>query len=119
MTLTKHESKIFVGDISGSSQLIPFRHGWLAVTHEASVDPTNNKRTYWHRFAWFNMDGELRRLSLPFVFEERQIEFCAGLAYHPNGDDLIISYGVRDAEAKLATVKIEEAAQMIWKFHEN
>jgi glycosyltransferase involved in cell wall biosynthesis len=117
-TMTKHESKVHVGDISGSSQLLPFRHGWIAVTHEAATGP-DGKRTYWHRFAWFNIDGELRRLSLPFVFEERQIEFCAGLAYHPNGDDIIISYGVRDAEARLATVKIEEVAQMIWKFHEN
>jgi glycosyltransferase involved in cell wall biosynthesis len=117
--ITKHESKTFVGDISGSSQLVPFRHGWLAVTHEASSDPNTGKRTYWHRFAWFNIDGELRRLSLPFVFEDKQIEFCAGLAYHPNGDDLIISYGVRDAVAKLAVVKIEEVAQMIWKFHES
>jgi glycosyltransferase involved in cell wall biosynthesis len=115
---TKHPTKLHVGDISGSSQLIPFRHGWIAITHEAATGP-DGKRTYWHRFAWFNIDGELRRLSLPFVFEDRQIEFCAGLARHPNGSDFIISYGVRDAEAKLATVNEEEVAQMIWKFHEN
>lgn len=114
----KHKCKTHVGDISGSSQLIPFRHGWIAVTHEASTGP-DGKRTYWHRFAWFNIDGELRRLSLPFVFRERQIEFCAGLAYHPNNRDFILSFGVRDAEAHLATVNIEEVAQMVWKFHED
>lgn len=110
--------KLHVGDISGGSQMLLFRHGWLCVVHEASTGP-DGKRTYWHRFAWFNHDKELRRLSLPFVFYEKQIEFCAGLAYHPNGRDLIISFGVRDEEAHLATVKIEEAAQMIWKFHES
>src|SRR4030095_13000928 len=75
-TVTKTEASLHVGDISGSSQLIPFWHGFLAVTHEASDDPRTHKRTYWHRFAWFNEDGKLRRLSLPFVFFERQIEFC-------------------------------------------
>jgi glycosyltransferase involved in cell wall biosynthesis len=117
--IEKHEAKVRVGDISGGSQAIPFRSGWLMVVHEASVDPCNGKRTYWHRFAWLNHDFELRRLSLPFVFLDKQIEFCAGLAYHPNGDDLILSYGIRDAEAHLGTVKVEEVAQMIWKFYES
>ena len=98
--------------------MIPFKAGWIAVVHEASTDP-HGKRTYWHRFVWFDADLMVRRLSLPFVFLDRQIEFCAGLAYHPNGNDLIISYGVRDAEAHLATVSIEEVAAMVWKFHEN
>jgi len=114
----KSETKLAVGDISGGSQAIPFRHGYICVVHEASVGP-DNKRTYWHRFAWFNQDLELRRLSLPFVFEEKQIEFCAGLAFHPNGSDFILSYGVRDAEAHFATVNMEEVAQMLWKFHES
>lgn len=111
-------TKVEVHNISGGSQLIPFRHGHLCVVHEAETGP-DGKRTYWHRFAWFNMDYELRRLSLPFVFLDKQIEFCAGLAAHPNGTDLILSYGVRDAEAHLARVNIEEVAQMIWKFYEN
>lgn len=109
-------AKIAVDAISGGSQCIPFRHGHLCVVHEAATGP-DGKRTYWHRFAWLNHDKELRRLSLPFVFEARQIEFCAGLAYHPNGNDLILSYGVRDEEAHFATVNIEEVGHMIWKFH--
>lgn len=110
----KLRSKLHVGDISGSSQLIPFKQGLLAVVHEASTGP-DTKRTYWHRFAWFDKNGELSRLSLPFVFYERQIEFCAGLAAHPDNKNLILSFGVRDAEAHVATVNIEEVARMIWK----
>jgi len=107
---------IYTEDLRGSSQVIPFKMGHLAVTHEASVDPTNNKRTYRHRFVWFDQDGALHRISLPFVFYDRQIEFCAGLAYHPNNHDLLISFGVRDAEAHVATVSIEEVSRMIWKY---
>lgn len=118
-TIEKHEIKVHPEFISGSSQLIQFKAGYLAVVHEAANDPTNGKRTYWHRFAWFDGVGKLYRLSLPFVFYERQIEFCAGLAAHPNGSDLILSFGVRDAEAHVATVSIEEVSRMIWKFHES
>lgn len=116
--VTKHESALHVGDISGSSQLIPFKAGYLAVTHEASQDPTSGKRTYWHRLAWFDGSCKLQRLSKPFVFFERQVEFCSGLAAHPNGRDLLISFGVRDAEAWVATVSIEDIALLLWSAHE-
>lgn len=116
--VTKTDSKLYVSEISGGSQAIPFKNGYIAVVHEASTDPTNNKRTYWHRFAWFTKDMELKRLSLPFVFFDKQIEFCCGLAYHPDRNSLIISFGVRDAEAWVAKVAVEEVARMCWKFHE-
>lgn len=115
----KRPIPIYCSEISGGSQLIPFKNGYMSVVHEASVDPTNNKRTYWHRFAWFTKDLECRRVSLPFVFLDKQIEFCCGLAYHPNRKDLIISFGVRDAEAWVGQVAIEEVARMCWKFHES
>lgn len=111
-------SAICVSDISGSSQYIPFKSGYLSVVHEASIDPNTGKRTYWHRFAWLDSEMVLRRLSLPFVFYAQQIEFCAGLAAHPNNSDLLISFGVRDEEAHLAIVSIEEVSAMIWKFYE-
>lgn len=114
----KHPCHVHPDMISGSSQLIEFKAGYLAVVHEA-VNGPDGKRTYWHRFAWFTNEGELRRLSLPFVFYDRQIEFCAGLAKHPDGNRLILSFGVRDAEAHVATVNIDEVARMIWKFHES
>ncbi|OYX00227.1 MAG: hypothetical protein B7Z15_20480, partial [Rhizobiales bacterium 32-66-8] len=117
-TVEKFNIKVAADQISGSSQLIPFKAGYLAVVHEAANGP-DNKRTYWHRFAWFDGQGKLFRLSLPFVFYARQIEFCAGLATHPDGDKLILSFGVRDAEAHVATVSIEEVSRMIWKFHES
>lgn len=114
----KFPLKICPDNISGGSQLIPFKSGLLSVVHEAITGP-DGKRTYWHRFAWFEQDGKLRRLSKPFVFLDRQIEFCAGLAYHPNHRDLILSFGVRDAEAWVATVSVEEVAMMCWKHHES
>lgn len=113
---TIRPTALHVGDISGGSPLIPFRSGHLAVVHEAITGP-DGKRTYWHRFAYFDHDGTFRRLSMPFVFLDRQIEFCAGLAQHPNTSDLILTFGVRDAEAWVATVSMEDVAQLLWKAH--
>ncbi len=115
--IIQSETNIHVGDIAGSSQCIPFKGGHLCVVHEAIHGP-NGKRTYWHRFAWMNQRGEPRRLSKPFVFFERQIEFCAGLAYHPNHNTLLISFGVRDAEAWVGSIAAEDVANMLGNFNE-
>jgi glycosyltransferase involved in cell wall biosynthesis/DNA-binding transcriptional regulator/RsmH inhibitor MraZ len=97
-------------NIRGSSQLIPFQNGYLAVVHEAVY--CGGKRVYQHRFAKFDRGLLAYKLSLPFVFEEVQIEFCAGLAWHPNCVDLVISYGVRDEKAMVAKVSNQEVAMM-------
>jgi len=46
----------------------------------------------------------LRRLSRPFFFDTKGVEFAAGLAWHPDGERLLISYGVNDTEAWIASV---------------
>lgn len=98
--------------LSGGSQLIPFRGGWLAVVHEARPLP-DGKRYYNHRFVWFDMAGAMRFLSLPFVFHEKQIEFCAGLAWHPDGERIMLSYGVKDSEAWIVTVDAMDVNGML------
>lgn len=108
--MTPIEWPLMVENIRGSSQLITFKGGYLAVVHEAIY--RGGKRVYQHRFAHFTGDLQEYRLSLPFVFEDVQIEFCAGLAPHPDGKSLVISYGVRDELAMLATVNIEEVAMI-------
>lgn len=99
---------LMLENVRGSSQLIPFKSGFLAVVHEAIY--RDGKRVYQHRFVHYDCDLNLTRLSLPFVFEDIQIEFCAGLALHPEGKSLVVSYGVRDEKAMLARINIEEVA---------
>jgi tetratricopeptide (TPR) repeat protein len=120
-TKVKVPCKPYVAEISGSSQAIPFNEGWIAVVHEASNDPSTHKRTYWHRFVWWDKDKKLRRISMPFFFEARQIEFCAGLAPHPNGWDFVISYGVRDEKAAACRVSKLEVSGLLarGKFYED
>ena len=83
VTLIKHDTGLAADHISGSSQVIPFESGWLLVSHEARNLPGSHLRYYYHRFAYFDRDFRLCKLSRPFVFEDKQIEFCAGLCWHP------------------------------------
>jgi len=60
----------------------------------------------------------LSRVSRPFFFKDKVIEFCSGLAWHPDRhpDDpeatVVISFGYRDCEAWLARCN----AAAIWRF---
>ena len=47
-------------------------------------------------------------ISKPFGFHEKTIEYAMGLCWHPDGKRLVISYGFKDCEARLATVDPEE-----------
>jgi hypothetical protein len=68
------------------------------------------RRFYQHRFVWFDDAGALRGVSRQFYFRAKGIEFAAGLAWHPDGRRLIISYSVADSEAWIATVAAAEVA---------
>lgn len=102
--------------ISGGSQLIGFGPGYLALVHTAHQLPNSPCRYYYHRWAVYDAaDFKLIALSLPFVFDDKQIEFAAGLARHPTKKGtLVISYGSRDAEARIATINEVEIARHIW-----
>lgn len=103
--------------ISGGSQLITSFGGlYLALVHTAHQIPGLPCRYYYHRWAVYDPTTfSLAALSLPFVFHDRVIEFAAGLARHPvNKDTLVISYGFKDCEARVATISEAEVARFIW-----
>ena len=62
----------------------------------------------------FDFDFKVKYLSKPFVFNDKLIEFCAGLCWHPDGKRLIISYGWQDKEARIATISDHEVRQLLW-----
>jgi hypothetical protein len=106
------------GHVRGGSQLIPYENSWLAVVHQTYKKPDVNasparkaawpkdeRVVYVHRFALFDKNLTGVRLGEPFYFMHRGIEFCAGLAWHEG--KLVAAFGVRDAEAWLATFSSE------------
>lgn len=112
-TLVKHETGLSVDRISGGSQVIDYGDKWLAVVHEAQLSPGSTKRYYYHRFALFDADFRLLKLSRPFCFNEKVIEFCAGMCWHPDGEHLVFSYGFQDAEARIATIHSDDIEKLL------
>jgi glycosyltransferase involved in cell wall biosynthesis len=104
---------IDVGHISGGSQYIHFNGGYLGVVHEAHILPGTERRYYFHRLAVLDKEFKLVKLTSPFVFRDRQIEFCSGLARHPDGNHLVFSYGIKDHEACFATAHVADVTRFI------
>jgi hypothetical protein len=112
--VSKHEPTLAVDQLSGGGQCVPFDGGYIAIVHEARPDPTNGKRYYQHRFVWFDKEYVLRKVSKPFVFFDKQIEFAAGLAHDEHLDRFIVSFGVLDREAWLAAIYAHEVRDLLW-----
>jgi glycosyltransferase involved in cell wall biosynthesis len=110
-----HDCELAVGNISGGSQVIDAGGSFLALVHEARPVPGRPNRYYQHRFVSLSDAGELLGISPPFVFHDKQIEFAVGLIYLPAKQQLVASYGVRDCEAWLATMDLDEVLDFIDK----
>jgi hypothetical protein len=96
----------------GGSQLVDVGDGCrLALVHEVADDIGG--RIYEHRFVLFADDGrQILGWSPAFAFREtRAIEFAAGLARR--GDQLVATFGVRDAEAWMAEMSLAGVLTLI------
>ena len=114
--VARHETGFDVSHISGGSQVVQAgTRNWIALVHEARTIPGRPNRFYQHRFVSFLGDGRVDRISPPFFFHDRQIEFAAGLAYFPDKRQLMVSYGVRDEEAWTATMDVDEVIQFVYR----
>lgn len=98
----QHRARFVAGALRGGSQAIPFAGGWLAAVHETVWN--GMRPYYYHRFAWFDRACRLTSLTPRFVFVKPGIEFAAGLCWSGDGQSLIVSFGVDDRAAWLATV---------------
>lgn len=108
--LGRSPSPALAKEFRGGSQLVPFDDGYLCVVHEVAY--LDDKRAYEHRFVWFDGTLRLAKVSMPFAFREPQaIEFAAGIVVIC--DDVTVSFGVRDAEAWMVTVKAHDIREML------
>lgn len=114
-TITETTPGIAADHFRGGSQLIAFSGGWLALIHEVHMD--GSTRRYKHRFVWFDAMNVLRTVTRQFFFQANGIEYAAGLAWHPDGKRLLISYGVGDSEAWIATMDALEVRQALTDPH--
>ena len=86
----------------GGSQVVPYGDYRIACTHD--VDFWHNEKNdrdarYWHRFIVWDKDWNIVTISRQWKFMDGRIEFCCGMAVHPDGNDVYVTFGFQDNAA--------------------
>lgn len=94
--------------LRGGSQGVRVEDGWLFLVHDVAWASTSRMppRTYLHRFVLMDEDLQVVRMSDPFFFIKKGIEFGAGMALRD--EQLVVSFGVDDAQAFLGVFHLPE-----------
>ena len=71
------------------------------------------RRYYLHRFVTVDADWRIDRVSRPFFFRHRGIEFAAGACLSHDGSDVLITFGVEDCEAWLARIPLRRVLELL------
>ncbi|MGK2950147.1 MAG: glycosyltransferase [Acidimicrobiales bacterium] len=109
--VARHRAHPLLGPWRGGSPLIddPETGGHLAVVHD--VVWVEGRRTYRHRLVAFSSEARPVAATPWWSFEGDDIEFAAGLARW--GDQLVISYGIHDRAAGLATMPAADLRSLL------
>jgi predicted GH43/DUF377 family glycosyl hydrolase len=107
--VSRREAPQEAANLRGGSQGVEVDAGHLFVVHE--VDYREHALRYVHRFVLLDGELSLAALSRPFSFTSDRVEFCAGMARR--GDELVLSFGVSDAAAGLATLELGQALALL------
>ena len=97
-------------DPRGGSQVIPWKDNtYLAIVHECDYwhnEKNDRDSHYYHRFMQWDKDWNLINHSQPFKFMDGRIEFCCGMAMHPDNNDVYVTFGFQDNSAYLAHIPL-------------
>jgi len=102
----------------GGSQAVPFDGGWLAAVHWRQVlgEPEWIEFEYRNRLIWFDKDFRLSKAApaMMFPIDEAALSFwkrfqiAHGLAWHPDGERLVLTYSLYERMPWVATIRAED-----------
>jgi predicted GH43/DUF377 family glycosyl hydrolase len=103
--------------LRGGSQLIPLSDGtYLAVAHQVPLADLMRfsdikrsplmRRRYLHRFVQYTDSGQVFKVTNPFNFLNKSIEFAAGMTIR--GDKVLVTFGALDSSAHLSVLELDE-----------
>lgn len=98
VALTEHTS--MRRDVRGGSQVIPYKNGYIAITHEVDLFKTSTGRKdahYFHRFIVWDKNWNIVNYSDEFHFMDGDVEFCIGMVDYD--DSFIFTFGFQDNAA--------------------
>ncbi len=105
-----NEQKYDFTRFSGSAPPIAFEDGFLTLVHESVYD---DQRIYLHRFVFFDPDFNITKVSKPFVFMHKGIEYCCGMTFDHSEENLIMSIGYEDRKTYLCFVGLNTVSLML------
>jgi len=89
-------------DLRGGSQILPYKNGYFAITHEVDLFNSEEGRkdaVYYHRFIVWDKDFNIIKTTQEFHFMAADVEFCIGMAEY--GDYYLMTFGFQDNAAFL------------------
>jgi len=96
------EAKSMDGYPRGGSQVIPWKGGYVAITHEVDLFKSEVGRkdaVYYHRILFWDKNFNLLKWSNRFFIMGGHVEFCVGLAEHKG--NMLMTFGFQDNAAYL------------------
>lgn len=108
--LTLYEPRHDLTRFGGSTPPIEFDEGYLLLVHE-HVD--NGQRNYLHRFLFLDNDFNIKKMSLPFIFMHKGIEYCCGMTIDHTEKNLIMGLGIEDREAYLFITDLDTVRTLL------
>lgn len=94
----------------GSASPIPFDDGYLLLIHEVAF---TDKRYYFHRFVYLDKDFMIKKVSRPFMFLLKGVEYCCGMTTDHSEKDLILTFGIEDREASFCFINLDIVRSML------
>jgi hypothetical protein len=102
------EENLIDGYPRGGSQVISWKDGYVAITHDVDLFKSEVDRKdaiYYHRVLFWDKNFNLLKSSNKFSIMGGHVEFCVGLAIHK--ENMIMTFGFQDNAAYL--LKFDES----------
>ena len=110
-TFRNQQPKYDFSRFSGSASPIEFDDGYLFLVHEMVYE--DSQRNYMHRLVYLDKDFNFKKLSKPFTYMHKGIEYCCGMTVDHAAKNLVMPIGIEDREAYLCIVDLDTVRSLL------
>lgn len=108
--VVEQETPYHFSSFRGSAGPIKWGEGFLLLVHEVTF---NEDRFYTHRFVYLDRDFRITKVSKPFTFLHKGIEYCCGMTLDHGEKNCLLTVGLEDKVALLCTVPLSSVNEML------
>lgn len=109
--IIKYDPILDFSRFSGSASPISFDEGYLILVHETVHN--EDQRIYLQRFVFLDKDLNITKLSKPFIFLHKGIEYCCGMTIDHEEKKLVIGVGIEDREAYFCSIDLNTVRSLL------